>query len=130
MKTNGVHGADPNPGNFMSENQEGLQAEFLRSLRERFPNGRQPPDGLIYHNIRLYSGSLNGTRNIQALKHWWSVLESGPGSRKRSYLKTFLKRKKEIAEALDSLLPIPGLWADMHLGLLHKLGAMRCDEVV
>lgn len=114
----------------MSENEEGLQAEFLRSLRERFPNDRQPPDGLIYRNIRLYSGSLNGVRNVSALKHWWSVLENGLRSRKRSYLKTFLKRKKEIAEAFDSLIPIPGLWADMHIGLLHKLGAMRCDEVL
>ena len=71
----------------MSENP-GLQREFLRSLRERFPNDRQPPDGLIFTiKSGFNSGSLDGVRNVPALKHWWSVLENGSGSRKRQYLK-------------------------------------------
>jgi hypothetical protein len=63
-----------------------------------------------------------------AAKDWWAMLETTPGSKKGKYLRAFLKHP-QFPQKLDSLLVIPGLWGGMHIGLLHKLLAMHCDEV-
>ncbi|KAF3002203.1 hypothetical protein E8E15_000699 [Penicillium rubens] len=48
--------------------EEPLQEEFVRSLRERFPNDQRPPDGLIYERIRRdLLAQLDGV-TIQLLK--------------------------------------------------------------
>ncbi|KAJ6056975.1 uncharacterized protein N7446_007873 [Penicillium canescens] len=106
-----------------------LQDNFIRSLRERFPNDRRPADGLIYQRIRYYEGHLGSPRNSLAASDWWAVLERVSGSKKGRYLKSFLKHPR-LPDAFDKLLPIEGLWEGMRIGLLHKLKAMRCDEPI
>lgn len=113
---------------YISDGEEPLQEEFIRSLRERFPNDKRPPDGLIYERIRYYEGYLDGPVNRIAANHWWAALERVPGSKKGKYLRAFLKHPT-LPQAFDELLPIAGIWEGMRIGLLHKLVSMRCDEV-
>lgn len=108
--------------------EEPLQEEFVRSLRERFPNDQRPPDGLIYERIRYYEGYLDGPVNRIAANHWWAALERVSGSKKGKYLRAFFKHPT-LPQAFDALLPIAGIWEGMRIGVLHKLVAMRCDEV-
>ena len=106
----------------------GLHSEFVRSLQESYRNDRRPPDGLIYQKIRYYQGFLSGPRNKIAENQWWAALENVPRAKKRGYLRAFF-RHPGFTQAFDALLPIEGIWADMSIGVLHKLKAMRCDEV-
>lgn len=103
-----------------------LHEELVRSLQESFPNDQRPSDGRIYRNIRYYQGSWIGPRNETAEGYWWALLESKPGSRKGDYLRTL---SESLQRAFDALLPIPGIWAGMSNGVLHKLKAMKSDEV-
>jgi hypothetical protein len=109
--------------------------ELIRTLQESYSNDHFPADGRIYRKIRSYQGYPHRqSSNKAAENYWWAVLESSPGSRKggRSrkggYLKSLLKHKL-LRERFDDLLSIDGLWDDMNIGVLHKLLAMRCDEV-
>lgn len=112
-----------------SSNRSQLPAQLARDLREQYPNVRKPPDGLIYQKIRYYQGHLDGPRDGDAEQHWWAILESQPRSKKSKYLQQFLKHST-LPQAFDGLLTIPGLWAGMQFGTLHKLIALRCDEVL
>lgn len=105
-----------------------MQEKLVRALKERFPNDNRPPDGLIYERIRHYEGLPDGVSNRLAANNWWAALETVPRSKKRKYLRLFLKHPT-LPPKLDSLLIITGLWEDMRIGLLHKVVAMRCDEV-
>lgn len=51
-----------------------------------------------------------------------------PRSRKAEYLKRFLKHGS-FPQAFDAVLAMPGQAVGMKIGLLHKLPALRCDEV-
>jgi hypothetical protein len=105
-----------------------LQKEFIRSLQERFPNDHRPSDGLIYQRIRYYEGHLDGPLNTNAANQWWATLERVSGSKKSKYLRAFLKHPT-LPQAFDELLSIAGIWEGMKIGVLHKLVAMRSDEV-
>lgn len=101
---------------------------FIRSLQERYSNNRRPPDGLVYERIRRYEGYLEDQVNRFAANNWWVVLEAMCGSKKAKYLRAFFKHPT-LPQKLDQLLPIQGLWEGMRIGLLHKVLAMRCDQV-
>ncbi|KAJ5291491.1 hypothetical protein N7478_000742 [Penicillium angulare] len=96
---------------------------FFRPLRESYQKERAPSDGRIYQSIRYYQKRQNGP----AERFWWAVLQREPASRKGDYLRTL---PSVLAEAFDALLPIPGLWAGMNIGVLHKLKAMKCYEAI
>jgi Protein of unknown function (DUF3723). len=119
------------------ETSEQLQDKFIRSLQERFPNDHTPADGLIYQRIRYYGQFIENLPSqtsgdhlwaVIASNHWWAILEKAAGSKKGKYLRAFLKHPS-LPQAFDELLPIPGIWEGMRIGLLHKLKWMRCDEV-
>lgn len=105
-----------------------VQEKFIRSLREQFSNDNRPPDGLIYQRIRYYEGYLDAPANKIAANDWWAKLESVPRSKKGKYLRAFFKHPT-LPEKLDQLFAVPGIWEGMQIGLLHKIIAMRCDEV-
>jgi hypothetical protein len=105
-----------------------MQERLVQALKERFPNDNRPPDGLIYERIRHYEGLPDGALNRMAASNWWAALETAPRSKKRKYLRLFLKHPT-LPQKLNSLLVIGGLWEEMRIGLLHKVIAMRCDEV-
>ncbi|KAJ5798996.1 uncharacterized protein N7503_006501 [Penicillium pulvis] len=106
-----------------------MQEKLIRALKERFLNDNRPPNGLIYERIRHYKGLPNGVLNRIAANDWWAALETVPRSKKRKYLRLFLKHPT-LPRKLDSLLIITGLWEDMRIGLLHKVVAMRYDELI
>lgn len=108
-----------------------VQKSLVRSLQEHFTNEKLPSDGLIYQRIRYYEGKLDAPPNPLAANHWWSMLEvffRGRRSKKGQYLKSFFKHPT-LPPKLDMLLVIPGIWDGLHIGLLHKVLAMKCDEV-
>ncbi|KAJ6081442.1 hypothetical protein N7499_006316, partial [Penicillium canescens] len=109
-----------------ASNDLALRGELVRSLQESFPNDQRPSDGRIYWNIRYYQSSSTDLRNETAESYWWALLESEPGSRKGDYLRTL---PESLQTAFDALLPIPGIWAGMSIGVLHKLRAMKSDEL-
>ena len=55
---------------------------------------------------------------------WWARLQ---GNRLRN-LKGLL-RHVEFTAAFDALLDVPGLWSGMQLTTLHKLTALKFNEV-
>ncbi|KAJ5160977.1 uncharacterized protein N7482_007981 [Penicillium canariense] len=109
-----------------------VQKSLVRSLQEHFTNENSPSDGLVYQRIRYYEGKLDASPNPLAANHWWSMLEvfSRRGrSKKGKYLKSFFKHPT-LPQKLDTLLVIPGIWEGLHIGLLHKVTAMKCDEPI
>ncbi|KAH8434449.1 uncharacterized protein LDX57_012096 [Aspergillus melleus] len=106
-----------------------LHTHLVRSLREHFPNERQPPHGLIYQRLRLYEGHLGSPRDEHAAAAWWAILQHDPRSRKHRYVAAFFKHPT-LPRAFDALLPIPGLWACMYLGVLHTMVSLHCDEPI
>ncbi|OQE71579.1 hypothetical protein PENNAL_c0103G06853 [Penicillium nalgiovense] len=108
---------------------ESVSLKFIKSLKERYPNDNRPPDGLIYERINRYEGYLDTPRDPLAASNWWAVLEALAGSKKGKYLKQFFKHET-LHQKLNALLVIPGLWGGMHIGLLHKVTAMHCDEPI
>lgn len=64
--------------------------------------------------------------NKVAEDYWWAVLGAESGSRKPKYLRALCPT---IRNALDSLLPITGIWEGLRIGVLHKINAMKCQEV-
>ena len=97
-------------------------------MKERYPNDKRPPDGLIYERINYYEGYLDGPEDRLAANNWWVVLQAVAGSKKGGYLRRFFKNAA-LHRKLNSLLVIRGLWEGMRIGLLHKVTAMHCDEV-
>ena len=96
-------------------------SDLLRiSLVEEYANEARPSDGQIYRKIRQYR--LERQHVLE--NRWWTRLSS----HKAKNLKQLL-RNKTLTAAFDSLLKVPALLEAMRLGSMHKLLAMRSDEV-
>ncbi|KAF2850623.1 hypothetical protein T440DRAFT_356087, partial [Plenodomus tracheiphilus IPT5] len=77
-------------------------------------------DGEIFRKIRLY----HRVNDQEAQKRWWSRLEKSKPKDLRQLL-----RRPSIAAGFDALIDMPGLWAKLQLGALHRLLVLKCDEV-
>ena len=55
---------------------------------------------------------------------WWAYLDNSKPKDLRQLLKNYA-----LTSAFDSLLDMSGLWAKFQLGALHRLLALKCDEV-
>lgn len=108
---------------------EAVQREAIRTFRERCANDGPPADGLVYYGIRYYQGFLGGYRNEVAEKDAWALLLHRPRSRKADYLTQLLKHGS-FPQAFDALMAIRGLAADLSIGNMHSMIALRCDEVM
>lgn len=97
-----------------------LSSDVQRSLIEEYSNEKIPSDGEIYRNIRQY----HFQRNFSFESRWWARLR---GCRARN-LKSLLKHA-ELTAAFDALLDVPGLWKGMQLTTLHKVLALKSDDV-
>jgi hypothetical protein len=95
---------------------------MLEEITQSYPNAAAPRDGLIYWMIRHYT-KVN--RPLEA-DRWWSYLSLHP--KKPGYLKQFLKRGALVSRMDEFLIYHAVLWG-MSIGLLHKVCALRCDEV-
>ena len=89
-------------------------------LSEEYANEKDPSDGEIYRKIRQY----HFQRDISSESRWWARLR---GCRAAN-LKALLK-KPDFTAAFDALLDIPGLLNGMQLTTMHKIFAMKSDEV-
>jgi hypothetical protein len=92
----------------------------LVRIIESYSNEQKPSDGEIFRKIRLY----HRENNQEAQKRWWSRLEKS----KPKDLRQLFKRPSLVA-GFDALIDMPGLWARLQLGALHRLLVLKCDEV-
>lgn len=88
-------------------------------LSEQYSNEQQPHAGEVYRKIRQYQGV------DEVLVQKWKSHLSKHGQRCLHQL----TRHTKLAAAFDALLVIPGLWGGFILTTLHKIIAMKCDEV-
>lgn len=79
-----------------------------------------PSDGRVYRAIRLYQK----TNQEQEERRWWARLSRS----KQRYLRMLLRRP-QLRDIFDSITEIPALADGLHLGLVHKVIAARCDNV-
>jgi len=91
------------------------------TLAEEYANEGQSFDGEIYRKIREYHGKNERSNEAR----WWARLSS----HKSRNLKQLLQHK-EFTAAFDSFLEIPALLGGMRTSTLHKMFAIRCDEVI
>ena len=87
---------------------------------EVYSNEQKPSDGEIFRKIRLY----HRENDQEAEKRWWSRLEKSKPKDLRQ-----LFRRPLLAASFDALIDMPGLWAKVQLGALHRLLVLKCDEV-
>ena len=112
------------PGPLISANLIlGISKTLERSLREGFSNEGQPSDGQIYRNIRQYILQ----DDLVTERQWWARLSS---KNKRRDLRRLLRHER-YTTALDTLLPIIGLWEgeDVRGGMWKRMMDLRCEEV-
>jgi hypothetical protein len=92
----------------------------LVRIVEACSNEQKPSDGEIFRKIRLY----HRENDQEAQKRWWSCLEKSKPKDLRQ-----LFRRSSLAAGFDALIDMPGLWAKLQLGALHRLLVLKCDEV-
>lgn len=98
-----------------------LSRSPCQRLAEEYLNEKPPSDGEIFYKIRQYHLANDEANELK----WWARLTET----KRKDLKQLL-RDTRYANAFDSMLPWPGLWAPVKLGSLHRLLCLKCDEVL
>jgi hypothetical protein len=96
-----------------------LSAAAKRALAEEYSNSMNFSDGVIYRNINEYTSLGDKFAEFQ----WWARLTKC----KKDILKQFLKHA--FCAHFNSLLIIHGLWIAFNIGTLHKMMAMKVDEV-
>lgn len=89
-----------------------------RFLSEQYSNEQQPHGGEVYRKILQNQGD-------EVLVQKWKSHLSKHGQRCFDQL----TRHTKLAAAFNALLVIPGLWGGFILTTLHKVMAMKCDEV-
>lgn len=97
-----------------------VNRELKTCLIEEYSNEEKPTDGEIYRKIRQY----HFQRNLSFERRWWTRLTP---HRTKNLKQLF--RHDELTAAFDALLDIPGLWDGMRISTLHKMMAIKCDEV-
>lgn len=97
-----------------------VNSQLKTCLIEEYSNEEKPADGEIYRKIRQY----HFQRNLSFERRWWTRL-TPHGSKNLKQL----FRHDELTAAFDALLDIPGLWGGMRISTLHKMMAIRCEEV-
>lgn len=92
----------------------------LSRIIELYSNEQRPSDGDIFRKILLYRRSNDGLSENQ----WWAYMDNSKPKDLRQLLKNRL-----LASAFGCLVDMPGLWAKIQLGALHRLLALKCVEV-
>lgn len=105
--------------NFLTVHSD-ISHELRTVLTEEYANEGKPSDGQIYRKIRNYQFQKQSSLEMR----WWTRLSSH-GARN---LKQLLQHR-ELTLAFDAFLEIPALLIGMRISTLHKMFAIRCDEV-
>lgn len=94
--------------------------DLKTSLIEEYANEKPPSDGEIYRKIRQYAND----GNLHGELRWKARL----GSNSRIRLDALTKNTR-LRHAFDGVLGIPGHRAAMRISMLHRVMAVKCDEV-
>ncbi|KAF2650673.1 hypothetical protein K491DRAFT_666825 [Lophiostoma macrostomum CBS 122681] len=97
----------------------GTPKSVLSRIVELYSNEQRPADGEIFRKILLYRRLHDELSENQ----WWAYLDKSKPKDLRQLLKNQL-----LASAFGSLVDMPGLWAKLQLGALHRLLALKCVE--
>ena len=97
-----------------------ISHQVQQFLIEEYSNEAPRTDGEIYRKIRQYYFQ----RNLSFEMRWWARLR---GNRAKN-LKALLRHDK-IRSAFDALLDVTGLWQGMQLTTIHKMMALKFDDV-
>ena len=97
-----------------------IQSIFLYFSMEEYAKEAKNSDGEIYRKIRNYRSQKQSSLEMQ----WWNLLSP---HRARNLKQLF--RHREFTLAFDAFLEIPALLTGMRISTLHKIFAIRCDEV-
>ena len=87
---------------------------------EEYANEAKPSDGEVYRKIRNYRSQKQSSLEMR----WWTLLSPHRASNLKQ-----LFRHREFTLAFDAFLEIPALLTGMRISTLHKMFAIRCDEV-
>jgi hypothetical protein len=105
---------------FIVTNQVETPNELITRIIESHTNEQKPSDGEVFRKIRFYH-----QKQDQLSEHrWWACLDHSKPKDLRQLLK-----KQLITAAFDAMVDMPGLWSNVQLGALHRLLALKCDEV-
>ena len=89
-------------------------------MTEEYANEERPSDGEIYQKIRKYRRE----KQARLEKRWWTRLSLHKASNLRQ-----LFRHNDFTTAFDRFLDLPGVLTRLRISTLHKMFAMKCDEV-
>jgi hypothetical protein len=92
-------------------------------LTEQYGCEKEPDAGEFYRYARQHQQ----TDHTLFEQQWWARLEA-LGQRRKQNLERILKHP-ESRFAFDCQLDMPGLAGGMHLGTVHHMFAMGCEEV-
>lgn len=81
----------------------------------------------FYKRPTLQKRAANSENSKAYAERFYGGFRESTGSRKADYPRALPQPPRN---AFDTLLPIKGLWVDMSIGVLHRLRAMRCNEVL
>ena len=87
-------------------------------------NEARQSDGVLYRGIRLSQMSIDRAITVNEARLWARLT---PGKRKT--LRNLL-RFSSFSSKLDALLPLEGLWNEDFLGVIPRVRALHCDEVI
>ncbi len=105
--------------NFLTVHSD-ISHELRTVLTEEYANEDKLSDGQIYRKIRNYQFQ----KQFSLKMRWWTRLSSH-GVRN---LKQLLQHR-ELTLAFDAFLKISALLIKMRISTLHKMFAIRCDEI-
>ena len=106
----------------LSDLRTDISHDLRNTLIDEYANEKSPSDGEVYRKIRQYQHE----HNAPFQKRWWSRLSDNKAKRLRQLMSP---DNVDICASFDALLPIPGLWSGMAIGSLHRVLALKCDEV-
>ncbi|PGG96174.1 hypothetical protein AJ79_09706 [Helicocarpus griseus UAMH5409] len=92
------------------------------ALIEEYANQKKPTDGEVYRKIRQYEGEQN-----EPFRQRWVACLSKSNRERLDQLDN--SRNRQLRQAFDALLVIPGLWGrGMRISMIHRLIAITSIE--
>ena len=98
-----------------------MSSDLRTALTEEYANEERPSDGEVYRKIRQYRRE----KQTRLEMRWWTRISPHKASNLRQLLK-----HNDYTLAFDSFLELPALLTGLRMSTLHKMFAIRCDEVM
>ena len=97
-----------------------ISTDLRTAFAEEYGNEEKPSDGELYRKIRHYHLKKQTSSEMR----WWTRMSPHKASNLRQ-----LFRHDKYTAAFDSFLEMPAVLAGLRISTLHKMFAIRCDEV-